>query len=93
MYRRCYDWPPEPEYARVSATRPPENNPESVRLLEADLIETYGVTFLESNSDHTAKEMANSTGGKRWARRMVNKGVASVKHVPNRLRNGRKKDI
>ncbi|KAL3913101.1 MAG: hypothetical protein SGILL_006624 [Bacillariaceae sp.] len=89
LYRRCYDWPPEPEYARVTATRPPENNPEAARLLEGDLIDTYGATLLESSSDHTARDVAASSGGKRWARRMVNKGAAGV----SRLRSGRKKDV
>ncbi|KAL3925996.1 MAG: hypothetical protein SGILL_000043, partial [Bacillariaceae sp.] len=85
LYRRCYDWPPEPEYARVLATRPPENNPEAVRLLEADLLDTYGATLLESTSDHNANGTSAASGRKRWARRMVNKGV-------NRLRSGRKKE-
>jgi hypothetical protein len=92
MYRRCYDWPPEPEYARVTIVAPPKSNPEAERLLEGNQIETYGTAHIESNSDHQTKDISGSIGGRRWARRIVNRSVASVKTVPTRLRGGRKKD-
>jgi hypothetical protein len=93
LYRRCYDWPPEPEYARVTITTAPKSNPEAERLLEANQIETYGAAHMESNSDHQTKDLLGSVGGKRWALRIVNRSVASVKTVPSRFRGGRKKDV
>ncbi|KAG7367247.1 glutamate-cysteine ligase [Nitzschia inconspicua] len=92
LYRRCYDWPPEPEYARVTVTSAPKSNAEAERLLEANLLETYMPDTLDGCSDHKLNNLSSSNGGKRWAR-IVNRSVASVKHVPTRLRSGRKKDV
>jgi hypothetical protein len=42
MYRRCYDWPPEPEYARVWKCDAPRSNPEAQMILESSLIDMSG---------------------------------------------------
>jgi Domain found in Dishevelled, Egl-10, and Pleckstrin (DEP) len=84
LYRRCYDWPPEPEYARVAVASAPKSNAEAEKLLEANMIETYGMEAMESFSDHTIKDLSRSTSGKRWASRIVNR---------TRFRGGRKKDL
>jgi hypothetical protein len=40
-FRRFYDWPPEPEYARVAKCNPPKNDPVAEQLLEDDDFELY----------------------------------------------------
>jgi len=88
MYRRCYDWPPEPEYARVRKGAPPNNEPEAERLLELDQLDTYGETLMSNASDHCSKD-GSSTSTTTWARRIS----TSVKHVPTKIRGGPKKSV
>jgi hypothetical protein len=87
MYRRCYDWPPEPEYVRVKKCTPPKNDDEAERLLDQ-----YSEPVLDIGSDHNASDnMSTSSVGKRvWARRMVDKSVSSVKNGPIRFRGRRR---
>ena len=40
-FRRFYDWPPEPEYARVVKCPHPENDPVAQQLLEDNSFESY----------------------------------------------------
>jgi hypothetical protein len=40
-FRRFYDWPPEPEYARVAKCDPPKNDTVAEHLLEDDDFELY----------------------------------------------------
>eukprot|EP00980_Cylindrotheca_fusiformis_P024079 scaffold11515_cov61-Cylindrotheca_fusiformis.AAC.1 len=51
-FRRFYDWPPEPEYARVAKGYPPTNDPVTERLLEDDDFESYdeGYCVYDDNS-------------------------------------------
>lgn len=78
LYRRCYDWPPEPEYARVTVSSAPKSNPEAEKLLEANMVETYNADSVENGTDYNLNSLINSTACKRWARL--------------RLRTGRKKE-
>jgi hypothetical protein len=40
MYGRFYDWPPEPDYASVYASGPPQSVPEAASLLQSQQFET-----------------------------------------------------
>ena len=88
MYRRCYDWPPEPEYVRVKKCTPPKNDDEVEQLFDQ-----YSDSMLDIASDHGTWENDESTAsvGKRGlARRIVNKSVQSVKNGPIRFRGRRR---
>eukprot|EP00980_Cylindrotheca_fusiformis_P028880 scaffold22665_cov94-Cylindrotheca_fusiformis.AAC.1 len=56
-FRRFYDWPPEPEYARVAKGYPPTNDPVTERLLEDDDFESYveGYCVYDDNSTVVGK--------------------------------------
>lgn len=41
-YRCFYDWPPQPDYAYVWKSEPPDNNPVAEQILEDDAFELYG---------------------------------------------------
>mmetsp|Transcript_25878 Transcript_25878/g.61371 ORF Transcript_25878/g.61371 Transcript_25878/m.61371 type:complete len:1308 (+) Transcript_25878:76-3999(+) len=42
MYRRCYDWPPEPEYARILKSDAPRSDPDAQMILEGGSVEIFG---------------------------------------------------
>jgi hypothetical protein len=87
MYRRCYDWPPEPEYVRVKKCTPPKNDDEVEHLFDQ-----YSDSMLDIASDHSTweNESAASVGKQGLARRIVNKSVQSVKNGPIRFRGRRR---
>ena len=67
QYRRFYDWPPEPEYARVWKCEEPMNDPIAEQILEDDAFELY-----DGSCGDDATEQG--IGWKRRARGIV-KGV------------------
>lgn len=83
MYRRCYDWPPEPEYARVWKGHAPRNDSEAEKLLENHAFEMYDNTIEESSiADRTKPSTSHG-----WKKMFV-------KHVvPKQLRRHKKKAV
>jgi hypothetical protein len=82
MYRRCYDWPPEPEYARVWKGLAPRNDSEAEKLLESDGFEMYDGTFDDKGSVYDSKSR-NSHGWKKMF------GL----HLPKHLKRHKKKAV
>lgn len=86
-FRRFYDWPPEPEYARVVKCAPPENDYVAQQLLENDTFELFEgdceyddesvISEKKINWKKKARKIAKKVTP-RQARRMV-KNVASSK--------------
>lgn len=70
-YRRFYDWPPEPEYARVWKCDAPLNDPLAESILEDDAFDLY-------NGGYGDDVSVRGTGWKRRAKGLV-KGVARGK--------------
>ncbi|CAJ1950134.1 unnamed protein product [Cylindrotheca closterium] len=72
-FRRFYDWPPEPEYARVSKCAPPENDPTAQQLLEDDSFEVY-----EGDCEYDDESVVSENRGKYWgrqARKLAKKSI------------------
>lgn len=82
MHRRCYDWPPEPEYARVWKGHAPRHDPGAEKLPESHVFEMYDGSFDDKGSEHNPKS-ANSHGWKKMF------GI----HVPKQLKRHKKKAI
>eukprot|EP00980_Cylindrotheca_fusiformis_P021845 scaffold8682_cov122-Cylindrotheca_fusiformis.AAC.2 len=79
-FRRFYDWPPEPEYARVAKGYPPTNDPVAEQLLEDDDFELYDEGNCVYDDDSTV------LGKGTWGSRAM--GIA--KKVKPTLRNRRR---
>lgn len=67
-FRRFYDWPPEPEYARVTRSAPPANDPISQQLLEDDSFELYDGGDCEYDDESVVFENKD----KSWGSKPVN---------------------
>jgi hypothetical protein len=76
-YRRFYDWPPEPSYARVWKCGAPESDPVAEQILQDDAFELYD----GSCGDDVSVKGGPRRGWSNRARRLV-KGVTRVPKVP-----------
>lgn len=59
IYRRCYDWPPEPEYARVWKCDPPRSDPEAQMILEGNRYEMHDGSGNGDGSGHGPSRRRN----------------------------------
>lgn len=79
-FRRFYDWPPEPEYARVTKCAPPENDYVAQQLLEDNRFEVY-----EGDCEYDDESVVSENIGKKWgkqarklAKRSIPKGARNI---------------
>lgn len=77
-FRRFNDWPPEPEYARVTKATPPMNDPTAQLLLETDRFELYDGDC-EYDDDTIIAEKKKKHWGKRAARKITKTVTPNLK--------------
>jgi hypothetical protein len=80
-YRRFYDWPPQPDYARVWKSEPPENDSAAEQIFEDD-------AFKNRSTCNITVEGSMGWGSR--AKRIM-RGVTRVHKVPKQLRRRKKK--
>jgi hypothetical protein len=83
-YRRFYDWPPQPDYARVWKSEPPAND----RVADPIILEDDAFHLSDRSTRNTNDE--GSLGWGNRAKRIV-RGVTRVHKVPKQLRRRKKK--
>ena len=86
-YRRFYDWPPEPEYARVTKSKPPKNDFTAEQLLEDDDFELYDGDCEYADDESLLKDV---TWGSRAKYRAKGFAKTTARVIPG-LKNRKKR--